>query len=108
MSMSRAVVLSPRDGGISRPDMGSARNLLVYACFALVVVFTACCPAARLDKLPADAYPGELRAPAELGANVMWRQKVTAKWGKSESRSFVAVLQKQGERLSLLGLSPMG
>jgi len=74
----------------------------------MALLLFACCPAQRPDKLPADAYPGTLRAPADLGPDIMWRQKVTAQWGKSESRSFEAVLQKQGDKLTLLGLNPMG
>ena len=75
---------------------------------ALALVVMACCPAVRPDALPPGAYPGTLRAPVDLGADVMWRQRVTAKWGKSQSRSFEAVLQTQGGKLTLLGLSPMG
>ena len=68
----------------------------------------ACCPAPRPDKLPDNAYPGTLRAPSDLGTQVMLRQKVTAKWGKSQARSFEAVLQVQGDTMTVLGLSPMG
>ncbi len=53
-------------------------------------------------------YPGTLRAPSELGADVMMRQRLTARWGEGESASFEAVLQKQGDALVLLGLGPHG
>lgn len=56
----------------------------------------------------APRYPGTLRSPAELGADVMMRQRLTAHWGQGESMSFEAVLQKRGDALLLLGLGPHG
>lgn len=57
-------------------------------------------------------YPGTLRPPAELGADVMMRQRLTARWGDGEGNGetveFEAVLQKQGDALILLGLGPHG
>lgn len=100
---------------MSRPERSahcgssSLRSVLVLSALTVMpLMIGACCPAARPDLLPDSAYPGELRPPAELGRDIVWRQRVTAKWGKSQSRSFEAVLQKQGGKLTLLGLSPMG
>jgi hypothetical protein len=56
----------------------------------------------------APRYPGTLRPPSAMGADVMMRQKLTARWGEGEEMSFDAVLQKQGDALVLLGLGPHG
>jgi len=57
-------------------------------------------------------YPGMLRRPEVLAHELLWRQRVTASWrdanGDSGSRSFEAVVQKQGPLLTLIGLSPLG
>lgn len=37
----------------------------------------------------------------------MWRQKVTAHYGQGEARNIDAVLQKQGNVLTLVGLTPI-
>lgn len=37
----------------------------------------------------------------------VWRQRVTVAYGEREPRSFDAVLQKRGDRLSLVGLTPI-
>ena len=57
---------------------------------------------------PAPRYPGTLRPPSELGADVMMRQHLVARWGDGESAELDAVLQKQGDALLLLGLGPGG
>jgi hypothetical protein len=57
----------------------------------------------------ADAdYPGELRPPAALPPDVLWQQRVTAIWGEGEQRGFDAAVQKQGETLTVIGMSPVG
>lgn len=53
-------------------------------------------------------YPGLLRPPATLGREVVWRQRVTAAWGEGSERGFDAALQKQGDTLTMIGLSPLG
>lgn len=53
-------------------------------------------------------YPGHLLPPAALGRDVLLEQRVTAHWGQGEQRGFDAVVQKQGDVLTVLGLSPLG
>jgi hypothetical protein len=52
-------------------------------------------------------YPWQLQEPAAFGADFLWRQKVTARFGKREL-SFRAVVQKQANVLTLIGLGPAG
>ena len=75
---------------------------------ALLLGSTGCCAVPTMDEIDPSSYPGVLRPPSTLGPDLMWRQKVTARWGPDESASFEAVLQKRGNTLTLLGLNPMG
>ncbi len=43
-----------------------------------------------------------------LQRDVLLRQRVTAIWGDGEQRGFDAVIQKQGDKLTVLGLSDTG
>jgi len=38
----------------------------------------------------------------------MWQQRVTARWGDGIERGFEAAVQKQGDTLTVIGLSPLG
>lgn len=53
-------------------------------------------------------YPGVLRAPETLPTQVLWRQRVTAFWGEGDERGFDAAVQRRGDTLTVLGLSPTG
>lgn len=53
-------------------------------------------------------YPGVLRPAGALARDVLWRQHVTAAWGEGEEREFDAVVQKQGDTLTVMALSPTG
>ena len=58
-------------------------------------------------------YPGTLQPPATLPVEVVWQQQVTASWrqgddGEVQERSFTAAVQRQGDKLTVLGLSPLG
>jgi hypothetical protein len=53
-------------------------------------------------------YPGTLLSPELLRGDVLWQQRVTASWGEDGRRGFDAALQKRGDELTLIGLSPMG
>lgn len=48
-----------------------------------------------------------LRAPGSVAADFVLRQRVTVQYGESKPRSFDAVLEKKGDRLALLGLTPI-
>lgn len=53
------------------------------------------------------AKPLPLRAATDMPGAFQWRQRVTATWPTGE-RSFDAVIQRRGDTLMLVGLSPMG
>lgn len=67
----------------------------------------ASCAAPGRPRLHDADYPGELQAPRRLGDDVLWQQRVTAIWGEGEQRGFDAAVQKQGDRLTVIGLSPV-
>lgn len=52
--------------------------------------------------------PGVLRPAGALPFDVLWQQRVTAHWGDGQQRGFDAAIQKQGDTLTVLGLSPTG
>lgn len=78
---------------------------LAAACALLVL---AACHSQPQRVLTDADYPGELLPPAALGADLLWQQRVTASWGDSEQRGFDAAVQKQGDTLTVIGLSPLG
>lgn len=53
-------------------------------------------------------YPGTLLSPTALAPDVLWQQRITAHWGEHDQRGFDAAVQKQGDVLTVLGLSPVG
>lgn len=87
-------------------------SLAVRALAGVLVLslVAACGPRPRRPTMPKDpaAYPGTLRSPAALEHDFFWRQQVTARWGNKRKRGFQAVLQRQGEELKMVALSPMG
>jgi hypothetical protein len=62
----------------------------------------------RPPELHDSDYPGLVRAPSVLPDDVLWRQHVTATWGEQDAHGFDAALQKQGDVLTLIGLTPLG
>jgi hypothetical protein len=67
-----------------------------------------CACAAPKPQPPRMEYPGALVPPSALGADFMLRQKISATFGESKEISFEAVLQKVGDQLTLIGLTPFG
>jgi hypothetical protein len=68
------------------------------------------CAGPRTSSFPQDSdggYPGELRGAAALGAEVLWRQSVTARWEAGEA-TFDAAVQVLGDQFLVVGLSPLG
>jgi len=57
-------------------------------------------------------YPGTLLAPTQLTTEAVWQQRVTATWQapdqEPQERGFDAALQRQGDVLTVIGLSPLG
>ncbi|HTE05343.1 MAG TPA: DUF3261 domain-containing protein [Planctomycetota bacterium] len=106
----------PRPG--RRVLRSSCGACLLLAAFAALAFLTACASTRSPPPLqPVDAdYPGELRPASDFPADVLLRQRVSASWGDAASgdprahgqRSFDCAFQKQGDTLTLLGLSPLG
>lgn len=74
------------------------------ALLGLALLFSAGC--AR-STAPAVEYPGTLRNPGEIAWNFFARQTIDAE-ARDRSGRFDAVLQKNGEELLLLALTPYG
>ena len=81
------------------------RTAALMALIALVPLVA--CQPPPVTALPEEIHPSSLRPPSDFGPDVMLRQRVTASW-QGREESFDAVLQKQGGRLVLLGLSELG
>lgn len=71
---------------------------------ALLAALAAC--GTPPERTPRD-YPGELVPPADLPGAVLYRQRVTARFGEREHR-FEAVVQKKKDALLVIGLGPAG
>ena len=82
-----------------RPGLIVAAGLCLLACASRP---------ARPPTLRDEDYPGLLRPASALPADVLWQQRVTVSWGDEGSRSFDVAVQKSGDTLTLIGLSPMG
>jgi hypothetical protein len=72
---------------------------------ALLLSFTACSAAAPRPAVHPD--PGTLHAPGEYPGSFLDRQTIAATYA-GRSAKFDAVLQKQGNDLLLLGMTPFG
>jgi Protein of unknown function (DUF3261) len=74
----------------------------------LLLALASCAPqpTTAASEAQAAAAVGVLHSPAELGGDFQWRQQVTAHW-PSGTRTFDAVLSKDGSDLLLVGLGPM-
>jgi hypothetical protein len=87
----------------------SARLPVRRLLLLLQAVVVACSTAPRgPPRFDEGDYPGLLRPPDVLAVDVLWQQRVTATWKPDGRRGFDAALQKRGEELTLIGLSPMG
>ena len=78
------------------------------------VALVAGCAGAQPRAAPGDPDPAsglapvvQLRPPAVVARDFSWRQRVSVQYGDRSPRSFDAVLQKKGDRLSLVGLTPL-
>jgi len=78
-----------------------------FTCLGIALWLSACQAAAPPAASAPLNYPGDLREPGSFGPNFQWRQRITANWATG-TRSFEAVLAKDGNELQLVGLSPMG
>lgn len=84
---------------------------LTQFCSLLAIALAGCCttPQPALRELD---YPGTLLAPTKLATEAVWQQRVTATWQppgqEPQERGFDAALQRQGDALTVVGLSPLG
>jgi hypothetical protein len=79
--------------------------------FAAALTLSACSGFTRPALKDAD-YPGTLLPPTDLPVEAVWQQRVTARWqapgAPPRERSFDAAVQRVGDKLTVVGLSPMG
>lgn len=66
------------------------------------------CQGTRIQDISLIESPGVLRAATALEHEAVWQQRVIAHWGDGEDYGFDAVIQRSGEKLTILGLSPSG
>jgi hypothetical protein len=84
-----------------------------YHTFCLpLLAMVASCHTTRPQPLAGADYPGTLFPPSVLATEAAWQQTVTATWQipgqPTKEQSFLAALQRQGDQLTVVGLSPMG
>jgi hypothetical protein len=99
---------SERAPGASRPQVTWSRRDFAHAALALIGGGTWGCsprPAPTPRALP--PYTGPLVDPLHIPGSFLWEQRVTA-YHDERSGGFDAVIQKQGDQLLVLGLTPMG
>ena len=87
----------------------SAQLLLLSTMLSLTLP---ACRVANAYMLADGDYPGTLQHPGALPIQAVWQQHVTADWTgpdhRARSSGFDAAVQRRGDRLTVLGLSPMG
>ena len=74
----------------------------------LFVGLLSCGGSSRRNPFPEMAQPVSIRSPGEMSVDFHWRQVVRVSYSGHPSRSFDAVLQKIGDSLKLVGLTPLG
>lgn len=87
---------------------------MLHRCSSALVLVTAVALAACSASVKAPPpvlteamYPWTLRPPSALPGDFLWQQRLTARFGEHENSLKVAV-QKQGDHLVLVGLTPFG
>ncbi|HEU4418453.1 MAG TPA: hypothetical protein VFT55_05910, partial [Planctomycetota bacterium] len=68
----------------------------------------AACSSSAAHRWREEDYPGTLQPAAALATDMFLQQRVTATWGEDGQRGFDAAIQKQGDTLTVIGLSPVG
>lgn len=74
---------------------------------ALLAGLLASCATTQTARPAPPPYPGNLLLPSQLGDDFMLRQTLEADYG-DQGIKFSAVLQKTGDSLLMLGLTPFG
>lgn len=80
--------------------------------FALLAITLASCSGTTNQPRNDLDYPGTLQSATRLPVEAVWQQRVTAAWQapgeERQERGFDAALQRSGDSLTVIGLSPMG
>lgn len=74
---------------------------------AVVVAAVAACQGGGTPR-PVQIKPVDIRSPGEMPGDFQWRQTVAVKYADRDARSFDAALDKRGDTLRLVGLTPLG
>jgi len=77
------------------------------AAVLLMLAMVACGGAQRSQLLHPTRETGPLVRPSEIPGGFVWRQRIDVHF-KARHESFSAVIEKRGDRLLLLGLTPFG
>jgi hypothetical protein len=94
---------------VSAARCSLARSALA-SCAAAILAATLACGCGAVRPTPtaqAPEYPGTLTSPSLYRGDFLRSQKLVARYGGRTS-SFSAVLQKQGDTLTVIGLTPFG
>ena len=96
----------PPQASERRHPLGRLRGLILLAGLLGAMVACSATPHARTAAHKRD-YPWRLRPPSAFSGDFLWRQKLQARFGVRKL-GFQAVLQKQADQLTLIGLGPAG
>lgn len=77
-------------------------------CLLLGALLAAACSTTRGPAWTERDYPGTLQPADALPHQLLWQQRISATWGEDGQRGFDAAVQRQGDTLTVLGLSPVG
>lgn len=93
----------------TRPRRRLRRFCGPFAIAAVVgVVFSACSATTHAPTAAHERdYPWRLRPPSAFAGDFLWRQQLLARFGMRKL-GFQAVVQKQADKLTLIGLGPAG
>jgi hypothetical protein len=88
----------------------AAPELMLPRTSALIAgaLLLAACASSAPRRWQEQDYPGTLQPAQALGTDMLLQQRVTATWGEDGQRGFDAAIQKQGDALTVIGLSPVG
>jgi hypothetical protein len=83
-------------------------NVPLRPCLLFTALLAAACTGTGGPAWADMHYPGTLQPASALPHELLWQQRITANWGEDGQRGFDAAVQKQGDALTVLGLSPVG
>lgn len=83
-------------------------NVVLRRTCLIACLLSAACASSRGPAFAEMDYPGTLLPATALPHDLMWQQRITATWGEDGQRGFDAAVQKQGDKLTVLGMSPLG